>query len=167
MSPRAPVTRRSQASGARSNFRKGEYDCSITSASWTRTRRCRSAVLARTMCGVSSRYWSPPVVVTLTPSGSLRCAYCVSTPASTRRSRWLISSPWSGSRSEEHTSELQSQSNLVCRLLLGKKKHTSELQSQSNIVCRLLLGKEEKVCHVEATNEHMYEWEIAFVPVRS
>src|SRR2546430_12703138 len=25
-------------------------------------------------------------------------------------------------RSEEHTSELQSQSNLVCRLLLGKKK---------------------------------------------
>src|SRR2546427_3105404 len=27
-------------------------------------------------------------------------------------------------RSEEHTSELQSQSNLVCRLLLEKKKHT-------------------------------------------
>src|SRR2546430_12687689 len=27
-------------------------------------------------------------------------------------------------RSEEHTSELQSQSNLVCRLLLGKKKNT-------------------------------------------
>src|SRR2546427_8382878 len=52
------------------------------------------------------------------------------------------------SRSEEHTSELQSQSNLVCRLLLEKKKnalrseeHTSELQSQSNLVCRLLLEK--------------------------
>src|SRR2546430_11949457 len=32
-------------------------------------------------------------------------------------------------RSEEHTSELQSQSNLVCRLLLGKKKklHTPHL----------------------------------------
>src|SRR5688572_32934246 len=28
----------------------------------------------------------------------------------------------SGDRSEEHTSELQSQSNLVCRLLLEKKK---------------------------------------------
>src|SRR2546430_7250401 len=28
----------------------------------------------------------------------------------------------SGIRSEEHTSELQSQSNLVCRLLLEKKK---------------------------------------------
>src|SRR2546430_13002047 len=29
------------------------------------------------------------------------------------------------SRSEEHTSELQSQSNLVCRLLLEKKKENS------------------------------------------
>src|SRR2546430_13070852 len=29
-------------------------------------------------------------------------------------------------RSEEHTSELQSQSNLVCRLLLEKKKKTSD-----------------------------------------
>src|SRR2546430_11467453 len=33
-----------------------------------------------------------------------------------------------GARSEEHTSELQSQSNLVCRLLLEKKKkHTNTL----------------------------------------
>src|SRR2546427_5558274 len=29
---------------------------------------------------------------------------------------------WFSNRSEEHTSELQSQSNLVCRLLLEKKK---------------------------------------------
>src|SRR5690606_40740693 len=28
-------------------------------------------------------------------------------------------------RSEEHTSELQSRENLVCRLLLEKKKHTT------------------------------------------
>src|SRR2546430_13633180 len=41
------------------------------------------------------------------PPGSVRC------PASQRRS---------STRSEEHTSELQSQSNLVCRLLLEKKK---------------------------------------------
>src|SRR2546430_5864523 len=32
-------------------------------------------------------------------------------------------------RSEEHTSELQSQSNLVCRLLLEKKKQNAVLQS--------------------------------------
>src|SRR2546430_12698223 len=33
-----------------------------------------------------------------------------------------------GRRSEEHTSELQSQSNLVCRLLLEKKKKKKELK---------------------------------------
>src|SRR2546430_6113191 len=33
-------------------------------------------------------------------------------------------------RSEEHTSELQSQSNLVCRLLLEKKKKKSLLITQ-------------------------------------
>src|SRR5436309_15702170 len=35
------------------------------------------------------------------------------------------SSRLEGSRSEEHTSELQSRENLVCRLLLEKKKHNS------------------------------------------
>src|SRR2546430_4024751 len=49
---------------------------------------------------------------------------------------WLTPTPWQRPgqrdlnvrkgrlRSEEHTSELQSQSNLVCRLLLEKKKHS-------------------------------------------
>src|SRR5438270_8821331 len=35
--------------------------------------------------------------------------------------------PWA-QRSEEHTSELQSQSNLVCRLLLEKKKNENDRQ---------------------------------------
>src|SRR2546430_10819619 len=39
----------------------------------------------------------------------------------------------SSSRSEEHTSELQSQSNLVCRLLLEKKKKKKCLYSVSTI----------------------------------
>src|SRR2546430_12940726 len=42
-----------------------------------------------------------------------------------------MSSPQRGGnehRSEEHTSELQSQSNLVCRLLLEKKKTTALLR---------------------------------------
>src|SRR2546430_7532476 len=38
-----------------------------------------------------------------------------------------------GGRSEEHTSELQSQSNLVCRLLLEKKKSYSHVHSNSLI----------------------------------
>src|SRR6266478_8853612 len=36
-----------------------------------------------------------------------------------------------GTRSEEHTSELQSQSNLVCRLLLEKKK------KKKNTICTI------------------------------
>src|SRR5690606_40723661 len=55
------------------------------------------------------------------PSGS---AFTKNNP-SPRLPLWLIASsgnsvsPWS--RSEEHTSELQSRENLVCRLLLEKK----------------------------------------------
>src|SRR2546427_2141075 len=44
-----------------------------------------------------------------------------------------------GVRSEEHTSELQSQSNLVCRLLLEKKKKkksmSKRLQRQIAVRC--------------------------------
>src|SRR2546426_8569261 len=52
------------------------------------------------------------------PDGS---GWPVPTPAGT-------SSP--GRRSEEHTSELQSPCNLVCRLLLEKKKHQPPNVSQ-------------------------------------
>src|ERR1019366_4863825 len=38
-------------------------------------------------------------------------------------------------RSEEHTSELQSLTNLVCRLLLEKKKNTTELTLPSGPSC--------------------------------
>src|SRR2546430_10028308 len=40
-----------------------------------------------------------------------------------------FTAPWRPGefRSEEHTSELQSQSNLVCRLLLEKKKQTDHV----------------------------------------
>src|SRR2546430_11368247 len=51
--------------------------------------------------------------------------------ASRSRTRKLTISCWAldamlAQRSEEHTSELQSQSNLVCRLLLEKKKKLQE-----------------------------------------
>src|SRR2546430_7514299 len=38
------------------------------------------------------------------------------------------------SRSEEHTSELQSQSNLVCRLLLEKKKNKKQATSSDKVL---------------------------------
>src|SRR2546430_10712993 len=37
-------------------------------------------------------------------------------------------------RSEEHTSELQSQSNLVCRLLLEKKKKNIQIEEVLRVV---------------------------------
>src|SRR5256886_5159856 len=40
------------------------------------------------------------------------------------------SRPTCATRSEEHTSELQSQSNLVCRLLLEKKKKLNSLYAR-------------------------------------
>src|SRR2546430_13570570 len=62
---------------------------------------------------------------TLFPYTTLfRSSICIAARRATvRSSRWpSTSSRGSSARSEEHTSELQSQSNLVCRLLLEKKK---------------------------------------------
>src|SRR2546427_52309 len=47
-------------------------------------------------------------------------------------SRWCPR-PGGQSRSEEHTSELQSQSNLVCRLLLEKKKKKNNTQKDLSL----------------------------------
>src|SRR5690349_22123673 len=49
----------------------------------------------------------------------LPCTPCLSTTTGSRGGR----SPEGTGRSEEHTSELQSRRDLVCRLLLEKKKH--------------------------------------------
>src|SRR5690606_39646236 len=53
---------------------------------------------------------------------STRCRPCFSRKSSPASP--CSSSCSSGRRSEEHTSELQSRENLVCRLLLEKKKNT-------------------------------------------
>src|SRR2546427_6786074 len=52
----------------------------------------------------------------------------------------LIQKPDEYLRSEEHTSELQSQSNLVCRLLLEKKKKINAL----------MIGVPQKDCRRDA-----------------
>src|SRR2546430_13519506 len=51
-----------------------------------------------------------------------------------------VDEPTRAARSEEHTSELQSQSNLVCRLLLEKKKdyvHHPQLLTHPALLCTL------------------------------
>src|SRR5256886_10988377 len=61
-------------------------------------------------------------------------------------------------RSEEHTSELQSQSNLVCRLLLEKKKN---YLSRLKHVDYLSYGKDQQISLTPKvkympSNEHLY-----------
>src|SRR2546421_3706682 len=71
---------------------------------------------------------------------TVRCAGLASAPskAPCRMSRFVA-------RSEEHTSELQSRSDLVCRLLLEKKKNQqyhSKLEHQhGDPYCELIIGR--------------------------
>src|SRR2546428_7778657 len=72
---------------------------------------------------------------TLFRSSSPGSASCTNTPSLTGSfaSRGPISSTRkSADRSEEHTSELQSRSDLVCRLLLEKKKISASHQLPSD-----------------------------------
>src|SRR2546426_5845218 len=79
-------------------------------------RRCassrRSRVVRRT-CGKSTGHATIPEG----RIGSRAARAARSDPIA-----WLVRSGFSTMRSEEHTSELQSPCNLVCRLLLEKKK---------------------------------------------
>src|SRR5256885_15662762 len=56
------------------------------------------------------------------PISTTSCPACSTAPATAPRGETASSSR---TRSEEHTSELQSPCNLVCRLLLEKKKERS------------------------------------------
>src|SRR5438270_8510090 len=49
-------------------------------------------------------------------------------------------------RSEEHTSELQSQSNLVCRLLLEKKKKQKKIKRERT-TRRVPQSRRNRHCH--------------------
>src|SRR2546430_9550082 len=74
---------------------------------------------------------TPALLGESAPSRKLRsspgCGCAIGSPGGTRIPRLPQAAAYSDARhnrkrSEEHTSELQSQSNLVCRLLLEKKK---------------------------------------------
>src|SRR2546430_8692620 len=55
-------------------------------------------------------------------------------------------------RSEEHTSELQSQSNLVCRLLLEKKKKKNK---QLTIYRQTPIDPLSSTCHLSVYQSHI------------
>src|SRR2546426_7845630 len=48
---------------------------------------------------------------------------------------WSAAAPLPEPRSEEHTSELQSPCNLVCRLLLEKKKKEKQVLYAETVAC--------------------------------
>src|SRR2546430_13695807 len=92
----------------------------VATSAWTAARNGTNSTRRKRSGGSSRR-------------GSSRCE---STPVSPWPGKCLpqaaTPSACSDTRSEEHTSELQSQSNLVCRLLLEKKKKTLKTDRQSD-----------------------------------
>src|SRR5712664_2548627 len=64
--------------------------------------------------------------------------------------------PLERSRSEEHTSELQSRSDLVCRLLLDKKKTTSVVVHEQEIATIRSYG--QPAVNSDAGNSSVSPW---------
>src|SRR5256885_7502943 len=58
-----------------------------------------------------------------------------------RRQQQYLEPPFDEHRSEEHTSELQSPCNLVCRLLLEKKKNKNLTFSVVLYILQYILGR--------------------------
>src|SRR5690606_40550921 len=91
-------------------------------------------LVPRTSSAWKGRAASPSASPPSTSSVSRRAWSCLTPLCSARR--WLVSKISTPKRlppavrSEEHTSELQSRENLVCRLLLEKKKRFSDKSSQ-------------------------------------
>src|SRR3989442_12013544 len=76
----------------------------------------------------------PTAIAPVAGRATSRVRIAILNPSPSSPSRWSTgtgqSVKWSATRSEEHTSELQSRPHLVCRLLLEKKKqHTPVLQA--------------------------------------
>src|ERR1017187_8495726 len=60
---------------------------------------------------------------------------------------------WSSGRSEEHTSELQSPMDLVCRLLLEKKKNKTvhNIRSSHSLPAKATLHNDKLFCEVKGS----------------
>src|SRR2546430_12926049 len=92
---------------------------------------------------------------TLFPYTTLFRSPCGASSEPARRPAFSPSCVGANARSEEHTSELQSQSNLVCRLLLEKKKksstdQTSHPPSSPNRICRMHHAHARYLLHAPA-----------------
>src|SRR3712207_8538529 len=93
----------------------------------------RSTLFPYTTLFRSCRLWSSTRLAPTGPASMTRPTW----PRATARPSAVTWRPCSRTRtrSEEHTSELQSRQYLVCRLLLEKKKHPSYLKT-TDLHCR-------------------------------
>src|SRR5699024_11782468 len=102
-------------------------------AAWTRANASNSA---SSSSGRTQRIWA------FSPASTHQAASMPS--ASIRADGIMTSSAFLTARSEEHTSELQSRFDLVCRLLLEKKKHLDTIEKSildsRNCLKRFLLS---------------------------
>src|SRR5438132_10527508 len=84
---------------------------------------------------VVAKRWSTPARANSSSQGPLRDRMFATRPSRCPAARRVIARAYSSgmrpnSRSEEHTSELQSHSDLVCRLLLEKKKTKNNMRTK-------------------------------------
>src|SRR5205085_12254130 len=87
----------------------------------------RSSDLTRTTSSDGDGHF----VFTLLPPGRYRVEVAAQ-GFQTYQAKLVVNITQTTTRSEEHTSELQSQSNLVCRLLLEKKKKNKNKDDKNN-----------------------------------
>src|SRR2546427_7537760 len=90
-----------------------------------RNAECKGEYRAARRLHLHSAFDTPHSALERQPDTYQRPASSPVQPHLQRRERLVLRPARLMRRSEEHTSELQSQSNLVCRLLLEKKKKTT------------------------------------------
>src|SRR5258706_9782588 len=85
---------------------------------------------------------------------NIACLVCVFGLSRWTRTTRILCLSVRTQRSEEHTSELQSLTNLVCRLLLEKKKNSYTVRSYINIACCFARRKRNRL------NSLFYEYRL-------
>src|SRR5256886_6093630 len=112
--------------------------CSGTASSWRRSPRRTPRRRSPGSCGRGSGDRSTTHDGLRARRGRSASSSCRRRPSAAAGTTRRTASGHPPVRSEEHTSELQSQSNLVCRLLLEKKKHEHNLFSPSPLIAGAL-----------------------------